>query len=279
MPELPEVETTRRDLERHLVGRTITDVRYGEGAPGPVRDITPETFRDALVGRRIDALTRRGKYLIARLDSGQALVLHRRMTGNLVLRCPQDAQEPFTRGVIALDDGHEVRWIDQRRFGTWRLVDDPETAVPGIGPEPLEDAWLLADLTAALAGRSAPIKAVLLDQRRIAGLGNIYADESLHLARIHPTRPAGSLTDDERSRLHAAIRCVLARAIELQGSSARHHVGGLGQRGSMQDEWRVYHRTGEPCVTCGTAIVKSRVAGRGTHVCPVCQPEPGGVRP
>jgi formamidopyrimidine-DNA glycosylase len=160
-----------------------------------------------------------------------------------------------------------------RRFGTWTLATDPEAAAPGIGPEPLGDGWSIADLAAALAGRTAPVKAVLLDQRRLAGLGNIYADESLHLARVHPSRAAGSLAPEEVAVLHAAVRAVLTRAIELQGSSFDHHVGGLGQKGTMQDEWRVYGRGGEPCPECGAAILKTRLVGRGTHYCPGCQRE------
>ena len=272
MPELPEVETTRRDLESRVSGRTITDVRFDEGGVTPARDLSPAEMADALRGRRFERLSRRGKYLIAHLDGGDALVLHRRMTGNLVLRRSDDAPDPFTRAVIHLDDGSELRWTDQRRFGTWRLIADPDGAIPGIGPEPLEDAWAVEHLAAALARRTAPVKAVLLDQRRLAGLGNIYADEALHHAGIHPERPAGSLTAEEIERLHRAVRAVLLLAIDLQGSSAQHHVGGFGQRGSMQDEWRVYHRAGLPCRICGTEIARTRVAGRGTHFCPACQP-------
>lgn len=271
MPELPEVETTRRDLEGRLIGRAVTDVCYGPGTPTPVRGLAPEEMADALHGRRFERLTRRGKFLVAHLNDGAALILHRRMTGNLVLRRPDDPPDPFTRAVIHLDDGSELRWIDQRRFGTWMLTSEPETALAAIGPEPLDGAWTADNLATAFRGRIAPVKAVLLDQRRIAGLGNIYADESLYQAGIHPLRPAGSLTDQEIGRLHHAIQAVLHRAIELQGSSAQHHVGGLGQRGSMQDEWRVFRRQGQPCHTCGTTIIKTRVAGRGTHVCPTCQ--------
>jgi formamidopyrimidine-DNA glycosylase len=229
---------------------------------------------DALRGRRFEGLSRRGKYLIAHLDGGDALIFHRRMTGNLIHRLPADPPDAFTRAVISLDDGTELRWTDLRRFGTWDLAGDAGLSIPAIGPEPLEEGWTADDLAAALAGRTAPVKAVLLDQRRVAGLGNIYADEALHLAAIYPERPAGSLSRDEVERLHRAIRQVLVLAIERQGSTARHHVGGLGQQGSMQDEWRVYHRTGEPCRTCATAIARIRVAGRGTHFCPHCQPAP-----
>jgi formamidopyrimidine-DNA glycosylase len=271
VPELPEVETTRRDLEGRLIGRTVTDVCFGPGGPTPVRGLAPDEMADALHGRRFERFTRRGKFLVAHLDGGDALILHRRMTGNLILRRPDDPADPFTRAVIHLDDGSELRWIDQRRFGTWMLTREPDTVLAGIGPEPLDVGWTTDTLAAAFRGRTAPVKAVLLDQRRIAGLGNIYADEALHQAGIHPLRPAGGLTEPEIGRLHRAIQSVLHRAIELQGSSAQHHVGGLGQRGSMQNEWHVFRRQGQPCHTCGTAIIKTRVAGRGTHYCPACQ--------
>ena len=277
MPELPEVETTRRDLEARLTGRTITAVCFDEGVVTPARGLSPMELADALRGRRIESLSRRGKYLLMRLDTDATLVLHRRMTGNLVLRRPEDPPDAYTRAVLHLDDGSELRWTDLRRFGTWELTDAPDRAIPLMGPEPLEDAWRVEDLASALHGRSAPIKAALLDQRRIAGLGNIYADESLHLAGINPERSAGSLSSAEVERLHHAIRTVLARAIDLQGSSAQNYVGGLGQRGSMQDEWRVYRRTGQPCRQCGGEIARTRVAGRGTHYCPECQPPLGAV--
>lgn len=273
MPELPEVETTRRDLEHRITGCTIAGVTFLPGGVSPVRGLSECEMVDALTGRRFERLTRRGKYLLAHLDNGSAVILHRRMTGNLVLRRPEDGPDPFTRAVIHLDSGEELRWTDMRRFGTWTLTPDPDAAVPGIGPEPLDDDWTVTLLAAALIRRTAPIKAVLLDQRRLAGLGNIYADEALHHAHIHPERPAGTLTPDEVTRLYTAIREVLTRAIELQGSSFDHHVGGLGQKGSMQDEWRVYGRGGEPCRDCGVTIIKIRLAGRGTHVCPECQPD------
>ncbi len=272
MPELPEVETTRRDLEPLVTGRTITGVSVPDGQPGPMAPLSVAQFGDAVRGRTIERLERRGKYLIAALSGGVALVLHRRMTGNLLFARPEDAAPAFLRAVITLDDGAELRWQDQRRFGTWALADDPGKALSSLGPEPLAGSWTVADLAAALRGRTAPVKAVLLDQRRVAGLGNIYADESLHQAGIHPARPAGSLTPAETERVHTAIRAVLARAIHLQGSSARDYVGGLGQRGRMQEEWRVYERGGLPCYGCGGVIEKVRIAGRGTHLCPACQP-------
>ncbi len=272
MPEMPEVETTRRDLAGRIVGRTIRDVWVAEGLPQPQAPLSPDQFRDAVRGRRIERLDRRGKYLIVVLSGDLFLILHRRMTGNLVLHAGGAPRDRFIRGIITLDDGGELHWDDQRKFGSWVLTDDVTRALQGMGPEPLDDAWTVGELAGALHGRRAPIKAALLDQRRVAGLGNIYVDESLHAAGIHPLRAAGSLTLDETTALHAAIRAVLEKAIRLQGSSARHHVGGLGQRGAMQEQWRVYDRGGQPCYSCGATVVKRRVAGRGTHVCLSCQP-------
>lgn len=278
MPELPEVETTRRDLVDKITTRVITDVRLLDGAAGPQAPLSLDQFRDAIAGRRIERLERRGKCLIAALSGGLYLILHRRMTGNLVLLPASSEPDRFVRAIIALDNGDELHWQDQRRFGTWVLTENPATTLAGMGPEPLEPDWSAASLGSALRGRQAPIKAALLDQRRVAGLGNIYADEALHAAGIHPLRPAGSLTEAELTRLHGAIRAVLEKAIRLQGSSARNYVGGNGQRGTMQDEWQVYNRGGLPCYTCGGTVEKSRVAGRGTHICHTCQPY-GSVTP
>lgn len=272
MPELPEVETTRRDLEPLIAGRTIAGVWLPDGISGPQSPLTPDQFRDTVAGRRLERLDRRGKYLVMALSGGLYLILHRRMTGNLLHARPEEPPPRFLRGVILLDDGNELRWQDQRRFGTWQLTDDPGQVLGLIGPEPLADTWDVASLAAALRGRTAPTKAVLLDQRRVAGLGNIYADESLHAAGIHPARPAGTLTAAEMERLHTAVRTVLEKAIRLQGSSARDYVGGLGQKGRMQEEWRVYERGGQPCYGCGATVEKTRIAGRGTHHCPGCQP-------
>lgn len=275
MPELPEVETTRRDLAPRIVGRTITQVWVADGPRQPQAPLSLDELRAALTGRRIEGLDRRGKYLIFALSGGLFLILHRRMTGNLVLARPQDPPDRYLRAAVTLDNVLELRWLDQRRFGTWVLCTDPAAALGGLGPEPLTPVWSVDALAAALRGRRAPVKAVLLDQRRVAGLGNIYADEALHRAGIHPAQPADSLQHDEVRRLHAAVRAVLEQAIRLQGSSARHHVGGLGQKGTMQEEWRVYGRAGLPCPTCGTPVQKVRIAGRGTHLCPRCQPACG----
>lgn len=306
MPELPEVETTRRDLLPNVSGRRIVEVWLAAGAPEPQAPLALDDFRTAVCGRRIETLERRGKYLIAPLDSGLRLVIHRRMTGNLVWRAVTDTQERsvmpreaeaenpttdmstgadlgncishlaagvrFLRGAFGLDDGSVLLWDDQRRFGTWTLVEPNAPLLPALGPEPLDPCWTADHLATALARRGVGIKAALLDQATVAGLGNIYADEALHRAGIHPESPSRSLSPQGVVKLHDAVQSVLRKAIDLQGSSARNYVGGLGQRGTMQEAWQVYERGGQPCYGCGASIVKSRVAGRGTHVCPQCQP-------
>ena len=185
------------------------------------------------------------------------------------------ADDPYARAVVMLDDGSDVVYRDVRRFGTWQLLDPGELEpylAKRLGREPLERRFTARELAARLAGRRAPVKAALLDQRTLAGLGNIYADEALWRARIHPLRPAGTLTDDETRRLHRAVRRALALGIERQGATLRDYATPDGGSGSMQREFRVYGRYGEPCERCGTLIEKTRAGGRTTSYCPRCQP-------
>jgi formamidopyrimidine-DNA glycosylase len=273
MPELPEVETIRRGLAPAASGRTIVDVRFTPEGERLLRGVPVAWFSDRLRGRRIEAVERRGKYLLLRLDDGAYLVAHLRMTGRFEV---EDAGAPdgqFFRAAIMLDDGRELRWRDVRRFGTWDVVDDPTAIDAKLGPEPLEAAFTPVRLAEALAGRRAPAKSVLLDQRRIAGLGNIYVDEALYEARIHPRRPALELTEAEIERLHAAIQVVLQRGLENFGTTLRDFVNAYGAEGRNREHLRVYGRAGEPCYGCGEAIARIVVAGRGTHFCPACQPE------
>lgn len=273
MPELPEVETVRRRLRPVLEGATIARAEIVDSRL--TRPVDPAFVADALVGERIAAVERRGKYLLWRLDSGRTLVVHLRMTGALrhapAGELPDDA---YRRATLALDTGAEVGYRDVRRFGTWELLDDghlrPYLAAR-LGPEPLAPSFTAARLARLLEGRRAPIKAFLLDQRRLAGVGNIYADEALWRARIHPRRPAGELRHDEIARLHRAIRAALRRGVELQGSTLRDYVTPDGESGGMQREFHVYGRLGEPCDRCGRPIERTVVAGRGTWLCPHCQ--------
>ncbi len=276
MPELPEVETVRRGLEPAVVGRRISDVRFTPAGHRLLQGAPPEAFRAALVGRRVTAARRRGKYLILPLGDGRSLIMHLRMTGRIEVE-PQTAPEgDYFRAAILLDDGNELRWRDVRRFGTWQLADDLSELEARLGPEPLSDAFTPAALAAACAGRSAPVKSLLLDQRRLAGLGNIYVDEALHLAGVHPSRPAGSLSAAELTRLHAAIREVLEKGLGNFGTTLRDFVNAYGQEGRNREHLLVYQRTGEPCYRCATPIARSVVGGRGTHFCPACQPAAAG---
>jgi len=272
MPELPEVETVRRGLEPAITGRTARDVRFTPEGHRLLQGAPPQAFRDALVGRRFLTAARRGKYLILPLDDGRSLIMHLRMTGRIEIEQADTPDGDFFRAAIALDDGNELRWRDVRRFGTWTLADDLAGLEEKLGPEPLSDAFTVETLAAALVGRAAPVKTVLLDQRRVAGLGNIYVDEALHVAGAHPARPAGSLSPDEIVRLHAALREVLERGLRNFGTTLRDFVNAYGQEGRNREHLLVYQRTGEPCYRCATPIARIVLGGRGTHFCPACQP-------
>ena len=275
MPELPEVETVRRRLEPVVAGRRFQRVEIHDPrlvAPRDRMEVAAE-----LTGERVVSLDRRGKYLIFRFESGRVLLSHLRMTGTYrhgANGAPAD--DPHARAVVRLDDGSDVVYRDVRRFGTWRLLEPDELVEhlrPRVGMEPLGAEFSAAVLEHRLGGRRAPVKAALLDQRTVAGLGNIYADEALWHARIHPLRPAGSLGGAEIRRLHRALRKVLSLGIDRQGSTLRDYVTPDGSSGSMQREFRVYGRAGEPCDRCGTTIARTRAGGRGTAFCPRCQPE------
>lgn len=269
MPELPEVETVRTELEPALTGRLFERVEIRDTrlvAPADPRAVAAE-----LEGERVARVGRRGKYLVLRFDSGRALLSHLRMTGSFGLK---NGADPYTRAVVTLDDGRHIVYRDVRRFGTWRLL-EPEAVEPylsvRLGVEPLEPRFTVAWLAGRLAGRRAPIKAAILDQRTVAGLGNIYADEALWRARIHALRPAGELDPDEIRRLHRAIRVALRHGIARQGATLNDYRRPNGERGAMQHEFHVYGRGGEPCARCGTPIAKTRAGGRGTWFCPRCQ--------
>lgn len=269
MPELPEVETIRRELSFLLVGKRIlhVEIRW----PRLVERLTPDEFCHRVQGRSITAVRRRGKYLIFDLDSGEQWIVHLRMTGQLHVRGADVPPDKHTHALFRLNNGQVLHYRDQRKFGRFYLVEDEATVVGGLGPEPLTEDWHPEDLASALARRRATIKALLLDQRVVAGLGNIYADEALFLAGIHPARAGGSLSEEEIRRLHNAIRHVLEEAVRARGSTLSTYVPPSGQRGRYQQQRRVYHRAGDPCPVCGTSIRKIRIVGRSTHFCPRCQ--------
>jgi len=270
VPELPEVETIRRDLLSRVVGRTFSHIRVLPGAERVVQWPSPAEFCRALPGRRIEDVSRRGKYLLFRLSDGCCLIIHLRMTGAILHRSKDAAEDPHLRICFSLDDNSELRYTDLRKLGSMWLVKEPEAIVGKLGPDALEGVtW--QTLRALTDGRSAAIKAVLMDQRALAGLGNIYSEEALLLAGIHPRRPAKSLAADELRRLGKAIREVLLEAMGHRGSSFRDYVDAEGQEGEHQWHVKVYRRTGEPCYRCGTPIERIKVSGRSTHFCPRCQ--------
>jgi formamidopyrimidine-DNA glycosylase len=273
MPELPEVETIRSRLAPALAGRRFTDVQIFD--PRLTRPDEPEAVAGALTGERVADVRRRGKYLIVEFESGRHLLVHLRMTGSLQHPVAGGADaDPYRRALISLDDGSDVAYRDIRRFGTWTLLEPGELEAylgARIGGEPLERTFTTAAFGRALAGRRTPIKAALLDQRAVAGVGNIYADEALWRARIHPQRVAGALEPEEVAELRRAVRKALELGIARQGATLRDYRDPGGSRGRMQLELQVYGRAGEPCPRCGTPIEKIRAAGRGTWFCPSCQ--------
>jgi formamidopyrimidine-DNA glycosylase len=277
VPELPEVETVRRRIAPVLEGRRFERVEIHD--PRLVRPYEPAEVAAELEGERVSAVERRGKYLLVWFESGRVLLIHLRMTGSLrhgVELVDGLHEDPHRRAVVRLDDGSDVVYRDVRRFGTWLLLEPGELEAyleARIGDEPLDVLFTAARLGERLARRRAPVKAALLDQRTLAGMGNIYVDEALWRARIHPLRPAESLERNELRRLHRGIRAALEHGIARQGSTLRDYALPDGRSGSMQDELRVYGREGEPCDRCGTTIAKTRVAGRGTWFCPTCQPQ------
>lgn len=279
MPELPEVETIRAQLAARIPGRTI--VRAQVHDVKLVEPDDPEGFAEGLAGRSITAVGRRGKYLLIELDDGDTLAIHLRMTGRLHWRPPgEEGEERFLRARLTLDDDSTLTFGDMRRFGrAWMIPAGPASDrdaywAERVGIEPLTPRFSARVLEGLLAERRGPIKAVLLNQALVAGLGNMYVDEALFQARIHPERPAGSLDRDEIRRLHRAIRDRLAAAVAAGGASIDSYRDSLGEMGTMQDLLRVHLHRGDPCPRCRTAIVKTRVAQRGTYWCPRCQPEP-----
>jgi formamidopyrimidine-DNA glycosylase len=274
MPELPEVETVRVGLEPKLVGRRFERVEIFD--PRLTRPYDPLEVAAELQDERVAAVDRRGKYLIVRFESGRALVIHLRMTGTMLHagRGFGAGEDPYRRAVVRLDDGSDVAYRDVRRFGTWLLLEPGEVDAyvdARVGAELLAGRPAPDKLLPRLAHRRAPIKALLLDQRLFAGVGNIYADEALWWSRIHPLRPGGELAREEVAALVRGVRRALRNGIARQGATLRDYRGADGSPGGMQLEFRVYGRAGEPCFRCGTPIEKTRTGGRGTWYCPGCQ--------
>ncbi len=274
MPELPEVETLRRGLERHLVGRTLGEsrVQVAKMVKGTLSD--PALFTQGLRGARILSVNRRGKHLILALDSGYYLLFHLNMRGQLLVTPAEAPEQKYLAAAFPLDGGLELRFHDMWTWGEMRLVTETELAAhPSLremGMEPFSEEWTPERLSAGLAKRpKTAIKAALLDQSVVAGLGNIYADESLYRAGIQPLRPAGSLNSAETACLHRAIRSVLTEATEGGGTTSDNYVDAEGRVGRYVP--RVYDRGGQPCVICESPLTRIRVIGRGTVYCASCQ--------
>jgi formamidopyrimidine-DNA glycosylase len=274
MPELPEVETIRRQLAPHLEGRRIEraeilDARW-------TRPVDPAPVAAGLRGALVRRVDRAGKYLDLVLSEDRHLLIHLRMTGSLLF--DPEVEPQHTRVRFTLDAGHRLVYVDPRRFGTGHLVlsaaERDAYLNSRLGAEPFTSAFTVPYLRQAAHGRRAPVKAFLLDQRRIAGVGNIYADEALFRAGIHPLRPAGSLTAAQWGRLHAAIEEVLRAGIDARGATIDDFRHVDGARGSFQDRFLIHLREGQPCVTCGRPVRKIVAAGRGTYVCEHCQKKP-----
>lgn len=275
MPELPEVEIIARSLAPQLVGRTILDVERLDWER-MVETPAVGAFRREIAGQRIVAARRRAKWLLLDLDAGLTLALHLRMSGRLEVHPPDDEARAHVHLIIRLDDQRRLFFDDERKFGRVRLLDAAGLAAldAAHGPEPLDDRFTAAELGRILRGRRTRIKPLLLDQRVIAGMGNIYASEALWLARIHPLIPACAIEADGVTALHTAIRQALTSAIEHEGSSLRNYRNGYGLRGQNQEHFLAYDRDGHPCQRCGTPIERIVVGQRSTFFCPTCQLPP-----
>ncbi|MEX0749068.1 MAG: bifunctional DNA-formamidopyrimidine glycosylase/DNA-(apurinic or apyrimidinic site) lyase [Candidatus Saccharimonadales bacterium] len=287
MPELPEVETIRSGLERELTGQLIasTEILFAKSMPA-----LEQLIADRVVGAKVSALRRRGKVMIVDLDTHYSLMVHLKMTGQLILQradgvrrggghptksMVRELPDNSTRVVFNFRGGDRLFFNDQRKFGWIKLLPTAEveqdSLLTRMGVEPLSTEFTFSNFTAKVARRKSPIKAVLLDQSTVAGLGNIYVDEALHLARIHPLTHGIDLSPTELRRLHQAIITIITRAIELKGTTFRNFRNHKGESGGYFEMARVFGRTNQPCPECSTPIDKLRVAGRGTHICPQCQ--------
>ncbi len=274
MPELPEVETVARGLRETLLGRRI--VSMWQDWPAAIHSPEPAEFARRIKDQEIVRLRRRGKYILMDL-SRDTLVIHLKMSGRLYVAM-KDARDEADRWVhlrFELDNGAQLRFSDMRKFGRATLTDDVDCLLGHLGPEPLGDAFTLAHFQAGARDRKLSIKALLLKQEFLAGVGNIYADEALFRAGIHPAKPAGLLGEEELACLRRTIREALRAGIQHEGASINWYRKPDGGKGQSQDHFYVYGRTGLPCLKCGAAINKIRVAQRGTHFCPECQPASG----
>jgi formamidopyrimidine-DNA glycosylase len=268
MPELPEVETIKNELLPYVLNRTIqsVDVYWDKMVKQP----SVKEFRSQVSGQKIIGLSRRGKYLFFNLSGGKVLIMHMKMTGSLVIN-PEDTK--YARAVLHLDNGKAVYFGDSRKFGRMWVDASADIVIGQLGPEPIDKDFSTNKLAEILSKRSSPVKVVLLDQSNIAGIGNMYADESLFEAKIHPMMPANQLSKTEVQRLFDAIQKVLRKALKNKGASVRDYVRPNGQPGRAHDEFNVAHGVRKTCPRCGTPIKHIKLWRRGTYYCPKCQPE------
>jgi formamidopyrimidine-DNA glycosylase len=287
MPELPEVETVARDLRPRIVGATIIGTRCSWART--LRSHSPDAFAAAVAGRRVEAVGRRAKQVVIDLSGDAALTVHLKMTGQLFVVPAETPEDPYVRLVLELEDGREIRFRDIRKFGKVGLYGrDPRSGeltsevggaavFASLGPEPLDPAFTLRDFRRRLRRRKGRLKPLLLDQAFVVGIGNIYADEALWTARLHPLRTVGTLHPPDERRVFEAVRTILAEAIERRGSSIDDYTAPDGD-GSMQERLQVYQRTGEPCPRCGRPVKRIVIGARSTHFCSWCQRLPGADR-
>ncbi len=285
MPELPEVETIRRQLEPDLVGRRIEAVEVLDHYF--TKPESPRSFERAVEGRLVADVSRRGKYLLLDLDDGNSVVIHLRMTGSLILLSPDgdenpgdprifvdDAGEKHLKSRFVLDDGGELRFSDPRRFGRGFVASQGELDeyfASRLGVEPLSEEFTVEEMARISANRTVPLKSFLLNQKGVVGVGNIYADEALFRARLHPLSPAGSMRAEHHEALRDGVVAALGRGLDLGGASIDDYRDAKGERGAMQNEFLVHRRNGEPCPECGMPIERIVVGGRSTYFCPDCQ--------
>lgn len=271
MPELPEVETVTNEIRPYIIGKRIIDGKVFW--PGTIKGNSVEEFVGGLVGQKVADVHRRGKFIVWQLSNGRMLLTHLKMTGALIVQVTSSEPPPYNRVEITLEAGLKVYFRDPRKFGRMRVVDG-DAALEELGPEPLEPEFTAEVLASILKKRKSPIKPTLLNQTLIAGIGNMYADEALFEAKIHPLRAADSLSPAEYRKLHKAIQHVLAAAIESKGASIANYIRPGGELGHAHFAFKVAHRRGEQCPRCGAALERIVVRGRGTYLCPRCQPAP-----
>jgi len=267
MPELPEVETIRRNIHPLLIGRSVTasQVTWPRSIAEPLEE--PQQFTDRIIGQQIKGSGRRGKYFLLDL-SDDVLIVHLRMSGDLRVETVGAEILAHDRVIVRLDDGHQLVFNDARKFGRMWLTSDPQSVIGKLGPEPLDDELTPRAFYTRLQAHHRQIKPLLLDQTFIAGIGNIYSDEGLHLAQIHPLTSSDSLSPAQSEKLLYAIRSVLNEGIRRNGAS----IDWVYRGGDFQNHFRVYRRTDQPCPVCGTAIERKVIGQRSTHFCPTCQP-------